>query len=118
MNHVRTKDLIAGALFGACIAITVALLVTGFALKLKQGEEPEPVVEVYEPEVWRGRVECVYGNSMMYSVDNLVDFIVTAQPAGWMWEMLKEDGTVILYQQPSRIFCSAIPEENEQEVEI
>ena len=113
MNHVRTKDLIAGVLFGACIAITMALIVVGVLLSTKQGKdpEPEPVAEVYEPEVWKGRVECVYGNSMMYSVDNLVGFIVTAQPAGWMWEMFKEDGTVIFYQQPSRTFCSAIPEE-------
>lgn len=112
MNHTRTQDLLVGVLFGACIAVIAALLVGGLALKAKD-PEPGPVAEVYEPEVWRGRVECVYGNSMMYSVDDLVDFIVTAQPAGWMWEMFREDGTVILYQQPSRTFCSAIPEENE-----
>lgn len=112
MNHTRTKDVIAGVLHGACIAVVMALIVTGFALKLKQSEKPvkpEPVEEVYEPEVWRGRVECVYGNSMVYSVDDLVDFIVTAQPAGWMWEMFREDGTVIFYHQPERVFCSAIP---------
>ena len=111
MNHTRTGDLIAGALFGGCIALSAALLVWGIALKIKQEEpQPEPVVEV-EPQVWRGRIECVYGNSMEYSVDNLVDFIVTAQPGGWMWEMFREDGTVIFYQQPSRTFCSAVPEE-------
>lgn len=111
---ISTRDLITGGLYGACIASTVALLVTGVALKAKQEKaspEPEPVVEVYEPEPWKGRVECVYGNSMEYSVNNLVDFIVTAQPGGWMWEMFREDGTVILYQQPTRTFCSAIPEE-------
>lgn len=115
MNHTRTGDMITGAFIGACTALTAALLVTGLVLKTKQEEpqpEPqEPVVEVYEPVPWKGRVECVYGNTMMYSVDNLVDFIVTAQPAGWMWEMFREDGTVIFYEQPSRTFCSAIPEE-------
>lgn len=96
----------------ACAAVSMALIVVSVLLKTKQEEpQPEPVVEEHEPEVWKGRVECVYGNSMVYSVDNLVDFIVTAQPAGWMWEMFREDGTVIFYQQPARTFCSAIPEE-------
>lgn len=108
MNHTRTREYIV-AWIGACVALTAGMLAV--SLVLKTNPEPEPVVEVYEPQVWRGRVECVYGNTMMYSVDNLVDFIVTAQPAGWMWEMFKEDGTVVLYQQPSRTFCSAIPEE-------
>ena len=114
MNHPTTGELVTGVLVGACAAVSMALLVTGVLLKTKQEEpepQPEPVVEVYEPQVWRGRVECVYGNSMEYSVDNLVDFIVTAQPAGWMWEMFREDGTVIFYQQPARTFCSAVPEE-------
>lgn len=112
MNHTRTKDLTAIALFGARAAAAACLIVWGLVLYAKQKEpQPEPVVEVYEPQVWKGRVECVYGNSMVYSVDNLVDFIVTAQPGGWMWEMFREDGTVILYQQPSRTFCSAVPEE-------
>lgn len=114
MNHTRTGDLLTDVLFGACVAATAGLIVWGLALNAKQEEpepQPEPVAEVLEPQVWRGRVECVYGNSMEYSVDNLIDFIVTAQPGGWMWEMFREDGTVIFYQQPARTFCSAVPEE-------
>ena len=106
------QDYFVGTALGFCIGVSTALL--GVALTMSKtavAEEEPQAAEVYEPEVWKGRVECVYGKSMMYSVDNLVDFIVTAQPAGWMWEMFKEDGTVIFYQQPARTFCSAVPEE-------
>lgn len=110
------QDFYAGIASGFCIGAAAALLIVTLIMNnTAVAVEEVQATEVYEPEVWRGRVECVYGNSMMYSVDNLVDFIVTAQPAGWMWEMFREDGTVILYQQPERVFCSAIPEENESE---
>lgn len=118
MSHLRTKDLIAGVLFGACIAITMALIVVGVLLKTKQGEDPvtpEPVEEAYEPYPWKGSVVCKHGNMQLYSVDGLVFYRVSAQPAGWLWEMFQEDGTVIFYHQPERVFCSAIPEENDNE---
>ena len=119
MNSIRTKDLIAGVLFGACIAITMALIVVGVLLKTKQGEPepvtPEPVEEAYVPYPWKGSVVCKHGNMHLYSVDGLVYYLVTAQPAGWLWEMFREDGTAIFYHQPERVFCSAIPEENESE---
>lgn len=108
---MRKKDILIGLAYGLCAGVVGFLVVGTLAISLQHKEQQEPVVEVYEPQVWKGRVECVYGNSMVYSVDNLVDFIVTAQPAGWMWEMFREDGTVIFYQQPSRTFCSAVPEE-------
>lgn len=114
MNHIRTRESMERVLFGACIAVTMALIVVGFLLKTKQEKEPEPqepVVEVYEPEPWKGRVECKHGNMSLYTVNNLVDYIVSAQPSGWMWEMFKEDGTVVLFHQPERVFCFAIPEE-------
>lgn len=79
-------------------------------------EEPVPEPEVveeppYEPEPWKGRMECRHGGLTLYTADNLVEYIVSAQPSGWMWEMFKEDGTVVLFHQPERVFCSAIPEE-------
>lgn len=116
MNHIRTKDMIAGMVFGVCIAVSMALFVVGVRglLKIKQGEpEPVPVEEAYEPASWKGSVVCKHGNMQLYSVDGLVYYLVTAQPAGWLWEMFREDGTVIFYHQPERVFCSAIPEENE-----
>lgn len=110
MTCYETKHLSLSAMVGAafffCAGIVTASLLSG-----QDGPEPEVVEEpLYVPEPWKGRVECVYGNTMSYSVEGLVDFIVTAQAGGWMWEMFKEDGTVVLYQQPSRTFCSAIPE--------
>jgi len=69
------------------------------------------VVEVYEPEVWYGRVECRHSSMTMLIASDLVDYIVTAQPSGWMWEMFHADGTVSLYQQPGRIVCAAIATE-------
>lgn len=69
-------------------------------------ELPAPIVEP-----WKGRVECKHGNMSLYTVNNLVDFIVSAQPSGWMWEMFQEDGTVVLFHQPERVFCYAIAEE-------
>src|SRR5690625_213821 len=90
------------------------LVVWGVAYKAEQEEEPEPqehVVEVYEPEVWYGRVECRHSSMTMLIASDLVDYIVTAQPSGWMWEMFHADGTVSLYQQPGRIVCAAIATE-------
>ena len=111
MTCYETKHL---ALSAVVVAAFFFCSGAGTAAYFAGQEEPAPeVVEepLYVPKPWKGRVECVYGNTMSYSVEGLVDFIVTAQAGGWMWEMFREDGTVIFYQQPSRTFCSAVPEE-------
>lgn len=110
MTYYETKHLMLTAVviaaFFFCSGVVTAAYLTG------QEETVQEVVEEppYVPELWKGRMECRHGDMVLYTVNGLVDFIVTAQPGGWMWEMFQEDGTVVLFHQPERVFCYAIAE--------
>lgn len=115
MSYISNRELISGVVFGACIAGTMALIVTGFALKLKQGEEPEPepVVEEYVEHVpLDATFRCTHSSMTLYNVENVSDFnVFPGESAGWLWTLTLDNGQLVFFQQPPRVFCSIIIEE-------
>lgn len=71
------------------------------------GEKEAVEWEPLEPSQWHGEVVCSHTSVTLLSVTNLADFHVAAREAGWMWELIGRDGSVITYQQPAGVVCMA-----------
>lgn len=114
MNHINTRGFIV-AWIGACAALSAGMLAVTLALKTEQGEEPEPepVVEEYVEHVpLDATFRCTHSNMTLYNVENVSDFSVfPGEAAGWLWTLTLDNGQLVFFQQPPRVFCSIIIEE-------
>lgn len=107
-----SRPLLVGVVLGASAFVCGLVVGHGLTLDSTEHEQAEEVYEeVVEHTPWRGGIECLHGKMVLYSVGNLVDFEVFPGEAGWMWQLTSEDGRLMFYQQPPRVFCSVINEE-------